>query len=104
MDNILSLLNNTDTGDLGLNLYAALKGNAYAGFQVGLTVGPSFLMNVNGRIGAKIALTGDEDRGNILSTNLYLGFKKTDMDVFLSKRQLLMLVVNYACARSLMPL
>lgn len=76
VDNILSLLNNTDTGDLGLNLYAALKGNAYAGFQVGLTVGPSFLMNVNGRIGAKIALTGDEDGGNILSTNLYLGFKK----------------------------
>lgn len=74
--NIVGMLEKQPRENFGLDLSAALKGNAYAGFQVGLTVGPSFLMNVSGNIGAKVALNGSEDGSNVLSAKAHTEFKK----------------------------
>ena len=40
--NIVGMLKKQQDESFGFDLSAALKGNAYAGFQVGVTVGPSF--------------------------------------------------------------
>ena len=40
--NIVGMLKKQQEESFGIDLSAALKGNAYAGFQVGVTVGPSF--------------------------------------------------------------
>lgn len=74
-NNIVGMLKKQQDETFGFDLSAALKGNAYAGFQVGVTVGPSFLMNISGNIGAKIALTGSEEGNNVLSTKLHTEFK-----------------------------
>lgn len=76
VNNLMGMLKKQQTETFGLDLSAALTGNAYAGFQVGITAGLSFFMNISGNIGAKIALSGSEDGNNVLSAKVQTEFKK----------------------------
>ncbi len=76
VNNLIGMLKKQQGEAFGVDLRAALQGEAHAGFGVGLTAGPSFLLNLKAQIGANILLTGSEDGNNILETSVHADFKK----------------------------
>ncbi len=74
INNIKGALQNQQSETFGLDLRAALTGDAYAGFKAGITAGTTFLMNVSANIGAKISLAGGDN--GVLSAGVHTEFKK----------------------------
>lgn len=75
VNNVVGALKNQQAETFGFDLRGAITGNAYAGFDVGLTAGSTNIMNVSANIGAKIALTGG-DNDSVFSIGVHTEFEK----------------------------